>query len=356
MNYQKYMQSGQGSQAGGSNFDYSKYMQGAQGGQAGGSPFDYSKYMQGGQGQAGQAGGSSFDYSQYMQGGAQMQLSAGSSGLGSAADCNTTAQLKVWRENQLNQTKFIPKAYRHFPEESIHEEYEKNLARITGKAAPAPTPPPPASAKNCTTVAELKAWRAAKEEPLKAIPKAYRGYALKPIEKEYKENLLRIEPHAADEEKAEKKAEKNPEKKEEKVPEKAEKPKREAPADDKPKDEAKKEAEKPEREVQSESKHEDDAQEKAPKTEEADKESDDKQDDEPASKPGKDDGEDAPVATSALAAGAESTSSTPRHFVWMLPAVAGMSAAVFFVLGQFRRRRDDADAMGTPFLLLDAVA
>mmetsp|Transcript_174042 Transcript_174042/g.552533 ORF Transcript_174042/g.552533 Transcript_174042/m.552533 type:complete len:358 (+) Transcript_174042:3-1076(+) len=204
--------------------NYSKYTNGgAQGGGAGG---DYKQYM---------------NYSQYMNGGAQgggspaMLDASNPSAPASAADCNTTEQLKAWRKQSLGRVdQYTPEAYQHFAEAPIEQEYSKNLARITGQpepeyAAPAPrsaadcktegqlkawrkaqeysknlaritgqpepeyAAPAPRSAADCKTEGQLKAWREAQEKQINQwVPKGFQSNALKPIEQDYEKNLARI--------------------------------------------------------------------------------------------------------------------------------------------------------------------
>eukprot|EP00429_Kryptoperidinium_foliaceum_P050654 CAMPEP_0176115090 /NCGR_PEP_ID=MMETSP0120_2-20121206/57797_1 /TAXON_ID=160619 /ORGANISM="Kryptoperidinium foliaceum, Strain CCMP 1326" /LENGTH=501 /DNA_ID=CAMNT_0017449327 /DNA_START=62 /DNA_END=1562 /DNA_ORIENTATION=- len=143
--YQKYM-------------DYSKYMQG------GGDDFekymDYSKYTNGGS-----EGNFSKYYSLYAAGGRSQQALAS---VQSASDCNTTEELKAWREEQDKRiAEYIPVAYQHFAKAPVRDEYRKNLARITGKPEPAEELAVQYSAADCNTTAELKKWRNSTEAQIK---------------------------------------------------------------------------------------------------------------------------------------------------------------------------------------------
>jgi len=137
------------------------------------------------------------DYSKYMNGGAQgggnptVLVTSHQSGPASAVDCNTTEQLKAWHDQQVDRVdQYTPKAYQHFAQAPIEEQYRKNLIRITGEPERAPTP---TSAMYCKTEDQLKAWRKAQEEQIKQyVPKGFEKNALKPIELEYEINLARI--------------------------------------------------------------------------------------------------------------------------------------------------------------------
>jgi len=139
------------------------------------------------------------DYSKYMKGGAQgggnpAKLAASNvSVTASAADCNTVEQLKAWHEQQVERIdEYTPKAYQHFAQAPINDEYRKNLARIIGgpEQVKAPTPK---SAMDCKTEHELKSWRKAQEKQIKQyVPKGFEKNALKPIEQEYEKNIARI--------------------------------------------------------------------------------------------------------------------------------------------------------------------
>mmetsp|Transcript_100806 Transcript_100806/g.256478 ORF Transcript_100806/g.256478 Transcript_100806/m.256478 type:complete len:317 (+) Transcript_100806:2-952(+) len=184
MDYSKYTKGGAQSGAAGGVYkqymDYQKYMKG--GAQGGGSGGDYKKYM---------------DYSKYMNGGAQgggnptVLVTSHQSGPASAVDCNTTEQLKAWHDQQVDRVdQYTPKAYQHFAQAPIEEQYRKNLIRITGEPERAPTP---TSAMYCKTEDQLKAWRKAQEEQIKQyVPKGFEKNALKPIEQEYEKNIARI--------------------------------------------------------------------------------------------------------------------------------------------------------------------
>jgi len=163
------------------------------------------------------AGSNFMNFSQYMQGGnfqqyanyskytaLQDELNANANVTASlpyaAADCNTTAQLKAWRANKLKQTKFVPAAFRKMAEKPVEQEYEKALAKLTGKPEPKEAKPVsvPYSAAECKTEDELKAWKKAQENKIKTyVPAAYQSTALKPIESDYKTNLARIQKEAA---------------------------------------------------------------------------------------------------------------------------------------------------------------
>mmetsp|Transcript_174038 Transcript_174038/g.552515 ORF Transcript_174038/g.552515 Transcript_174038/m.552515 type:complete len:316 (+) Transcript_174038:3-950(+) len=162
---------------------------------------NYSKYTNGGA-QGGGAGGDykqDMNYSQYMNGGAQgggspaMLDASNPSAPASAADCNTTEQLKAWRKQSLGRVdQYTPEAYQHFAEAPIEQEFSKNLARITGEPEPAAAPTP-MSAADCKTEDELKAWRKAQEKQIKQwVPQGFQSNALKPIEEVYEKNLARI--------------------------------------------------------------------------------------------------------------------------------------------------------------------
>mmetsp|Transcript_174035 Transcript_174035/g.552501 ORF Transcript_174035/g.552501 Transcript_174035/m.552501 type:complete len:342 (+) Transcript_174035:3-1028(+) len=163
---------------------------------------NYSKYTNGGA-QGGGAGGDykqDMNYSQYMNGGAQgggspaMLDASNPSAPASAADCNTTEQLKAWRKQSLGRVdQYTPQAYQHFAEAPIEQEYSKNHARITGEPEPAAAPATPMSAADCKTEDELKAWRKAQEKQIKQwVPQGFQSNALKPIEQDYEKNLARI--------------------------------------------------------------------------------------------------------------------------------------------------------------------
>merc|ERR1719356_353094 len=126
-----------------------------------------------------------------QRGGPQVLLA--SSAQASAKDCNTTEQLKAWHQGQEKKIKaFTPKAYQNFELEPLQQEYERNLDRIEGKRENAA----PKSAAECKSTRQLKAWRQAQLKSLGVVPQAYRNFAEEPIEKEYKKNLARI--HAAE--------------------------------------------------------------------------------------------------------------------------------------------------------------
>merc|ERR1719203_2522619 len=204
MDYSKYMQGGQGGQGGDYQkyMDYSKYMQGGQGGQGGDYQkyMDYSKYMQSSQGagnnsdvmlsgQPDSQGGDYqkyMNYSKYMQGGHDegavgnsslfAELNSSALVLTSAADCNTTAQLKQWRDaHEAQVQRFTPEGFRDYALEPIRQEYEKNRARILGEPYEPEALAAPVSAEACNTTAQLKQWRDAQEAQVKKFtPQAYR--------------------------------------------------------------------------------------------------------------------------------------------------------------------------------------
>jgi len=123
--YAHFMQGGQGAA------DYQKYMGNSQGA-------DYEKYINGTQG-AGymKQAGKSADYEKYLKGYAKGGKASSYDKFipGSAADCQTEAQLKTWYKQQEEQMKYVPEAFRAAPLKRAREEYEKNLARVQAPVA-----------------------------------------------------------------------------------------------------------------------------------------------------------------------------------------------------------------------------
>merc|ERR1740138_1187775 len=59
-----------------------------------------------------------------------------------ATDCKTKDELDAWFKAQSdNLKKFVPKAYQHFPLDSLKKEYDANLQRIEQPPTEAPTAP-----------------------------------------------------------------------------------------------------------------------------------------------------------------------------------------------------------------------
>jgi len=184
MDYQKYMQGGQG----GDYKTYMDYQQYVQGG-------DYQKYMQG------------VDYQKYMKDGGQDDASfserAGMNASGlelvaapaTAESANSTEQLEAWRKQQESRIRAdIPASYQHFALAPLEDQYRKNLARIKGEAAPAV----PYSAADCKTMEQLEQWRAAAKAKIEEFtPKAWQGSAVRPVEEEFARNKERIEGKAS---------------------------------------------------------------------------------------------------------------------------------------------------------------
>jgi len=94
--------------------DYDKYMDKYPQGEGG----DYQKYM---------------DLKRYQQGGKEAGYEKYVPG--SAANCKTEAELNKWWDEQVEQMKYVPEAWKKTPLENERKEYYKYLARIRAREA-----------------------------------------------------------------------------------------------------------------------------------------------------------------------------------------------------------------------------